>query len=282
MTMAKYRIRNLSRTELELAIDWAAAEGWNPGLHDAGLFYLGDSEGFFAGEIDGRIVAVGSAVCYDNSYAFCGLYIVAPEFRGKGLGLALTKARLEYCGNRNVGIDGVLENVEIYRRVGYRPFHLNRRFQTEAQFRDFDSKSIQPISDAHIADILIYDRLCFPADREAFLRAWIGQPHGRALVYCLGNQVRGFAIRRKCRLGYKVGPLFADNLEIARELFIALQADIQGETLFLDVPENNPAALKLTSEFSMQEVFTTMRMYRNSLPDVQHDKVYGITTFELG
>lgn len=280
--MDNYRIRNLNRTELELAIDWAAAEGWNPGIHDAGLFYLGDSEGFFAGEIDGRIVAVGSAVCYDQDYAFCGLYIVDPEFRGRGLGLALTKARLDYCGDRNVGIDGVLENVEIYRRVGYQPFYKNHRFQTEACSLDFDRKSIQPISEKHIADILAYDRLCFPADREAFLREWIRQPDGKALVYCLSDQIQGFAIRRKCRQGYKVGPLFADNIHVAQELLNALQVDIQGETLFLDVPGNNPAALELLREYSMEEVFATMRMYRSSLPDIQHSKIFGITTFELG
>jgi hypothetical protein len=38
--MDNYRIRRLNRSELELAIDWAASEGWNPGLHDADLFYL--------------------------------------------------------------------------------------------------------------------------------------------------------------------------------------------------------------------------------------------------
>jgi hypothetical protein len=41
-------------------------------------------------------------------------------------------------------------------------------------------------------------------------------------------------------------------------------------------------ALELAREYSMQEVFATMRMYRKSLPDIQHGKVYGITTFELG
>ncbi|MBT5706685.1 MAG: GNAT family N-acetyltransferase [Verrucomicrobia bacterium] len=280
--MDNYRIRRLNRSELGMAIEWATSEGWNPGLHDAELFYLGDSEGFFAGEIGGRIVAVGSAVCYDQNYAFCGLYIVDPKFRGRGLGLALTKARLGYCGDRNVGIDGVLANVEIYQRVGYKPFYMNHRFQTEAVSEEFDEKTVQPINDAHISSILAYDRHCFPADRESFLRAWIRQPEGRALVFCLENQVRGFAVRRKCRLGYKVGPLFADDIHVARELFNALQADILGQTLFWDVPENNPAALELVREYSMQEVFATMRMYRKMLPEIQHGKVFGITTFELG
>ncbi|WP_019612739.1 GNAT family N-acetyltransferase [Psychromonas ossibalaenae] len=280
--MDNYRIRKMNKSELQLAVDWAAAEGWNPGLHDAEHFFNGDEQGFFAGEINGRIVAVGSAVCYDDSYAFCGLYIVDPEFRGRGLGFALTKARLEYCGKRNTGIDGVLENVDIYQRVGYKPFYMNHRFQTEASAQGFDHKSIKPIEEGHIAEIINYDRQCFPAKRETFLRQWIQQAEGRSLLFSCEGKIQGFAVRRKCLQGYKVGPLFADNIEVARELFKALQDDIHGEIVILDVPENNPAAMLLARDNSMQKVFATMRMYQKGLPDIDHDKIYGITTFELG
>ena len=43
-------VRRMSEADLELALDWAAAEGWNPGLHDAHCFYAADPEGFFLGE----------------------------------------------------------------------------------------------------------------------------------------------------------------------------------------------------------------------------------------
>jgi GNAT superfamily N-acetyltransferase len=280
--MDDYRIRRMNVAELELAVDWAAREGWNPGLHDAELFHRADPEGFFVGEIEGRIVAAGSAVCYDDDFAFCGLYIVEPQFRGRGFGLALTEARLAYCGDRNVGIDGVLENVEIYRRVGYKPFHMNHRFQTVARLQKFESESIEQVSERHLTDLMQYDRECFPASRDTFLQNWIGQPDGSALVFRSQGEVRGFAVRRKCLQGHKIGPLFADDIHIARELFRALQEDIAGELLILDVPENNPEAMQLAHENAMQESFSTMRMYRKCLPEIEHGKVYGITTFELG
>ena len=43
---AALTIRPMRRDELELGIDWAAAEGWNPGLHDAGSFFAADAGGF--------------------------------------------------------------------------------------------------------------------------------------------------------------------------------------------------------------------------------------------
>ena len=39
-------LRRMTETDLGLALDWAAAEGWNPGLHDAHCFYAADPEGF--------------------------------------------------------------------------------------------------------------------------------------------------------------------------------------------------------------------------------------------
>ena len=37
-TSRGFSIRQMTRAELELALEWAAEEGWNPGLHDAAAF----------------------------------------------------------------------------------------------------------------------------------------------------------------------------------------------------------------------------------------------------
>ena len=145
MTETALNIRRMSPHEVALAIEWARREGWNPGLHDAHTFYQADPNGFFIGELNGEAVAVGSAVVYDDQFAFCGLYIVTPEHRGKGYGLALTKARLAYCGDRNIGIDGVLENVNIYERIGYRKYYQNARYQFTADEAPLRHASIQAI-----------------------------------------------------------------------------------------------------------------------------------------
>jgi len=43
-------IRVMRPDEIALAADWAAAEGWNPGLDDAACFVTVDPDGFFIGE----------------------------------------------------------------------------------------------------------------------------------------------------------------------------------------------------------------------------------------
>ncbi len=68
MPSSKLNIRTMCQSEVAIAVDWAKQEGWNPGINDAELFYQADPNGFFAGEIDGELVAVGSAVVYDNNF----------------------------------------------------------------------------------------------------------------------------------------------------------------------------------------------------------------------
>ncbi|QBG37267.1 GNAT family N-acetyltransferase [Litorilituus sediminis] len=282
MASSKLNIRTMRQDEVAIAVDWAKQEGWNPGINDAELFYQADPNGFFVGEVDGEIVAVGIAVVYDDNFAFCGLYIVAPQHRGKGYGLELTKHRLNYCANRNIGIDGVLENVAIYQRIGYIPFYQNKRYQFTASASGKHSATVRSITADDLPALLSYDRQCFPAPRDNFLKAWITQENGKSVLFKANGKVQGFAVRRQCHQGYKIGPLFADNIDIAKQLLSALQTDISGESVLLDVPENNDDAVQLAESLDMTVVFATARMYQKGLPDINNEKIFGITTFELG
>ena len=82
-------IEHMTRSEVDVAIEWARKEGWNPGVHDAECFYQADPTGFYAAKLDGEIVGTISLVKYPGDFVFEGLYIVKPEFRGKGIGLQL-------------------------------------------------------------------------------------------------------------------------------------------------------------------------------------------------
>jgi len=62
MSNSGYKIRPMKRDEMNLAVEWAAAEGWNPGLNDAEPFYAADPGGFLLGLKDGEPIAMISAV----------------------------------------------------------------------------------------------------------------------------------------------------------------------------------------------------------------------------
>jgi hypothetical protein len=79
-----YETRRMHRDQLDTAVEWAAAEGWNPGLYDADAFFATDPTGFFVGLLDSQPAASISVVKYSEAFAFVGFYIVRPDLRGQG------------------------------------------------------------------------------------------------------------------------------------------------------------------------------------------------------
>ncbi len=93
-------IRNMTRSELDKAVGWAAKEGWNPGLHDADVFWDTDPDGFIALEKNGKMIGSVSMVTYNGEFAFGGFFILLPEFRNKGLGTSFVSEALSMVRKR--------------------------------------------------------------------------------------------------------------------------------------------------------------------------------------
>ena len=281
MEIQGLKIRKMKRDEAKFAIQMAAGEGWNPGIHDGEIFYETDPDGFFIAEIEGEPVGCASAVAYDDSFGFFGLYVVKPEFREKGIGMKLTEKSLEHLGNRNIGLDGVLENEKKYQQfMKFKSFYSNLRFEGRGGGEVPDG--LVKISDVSFDSLLEYDREMFPAPRSTFLEKWIKQPDSYAFAAVEAGKLKGYGVIRKCQNGYKIGPLFADDPITAEKIFLALKASVPDEAIYLDVPEPNKKAIEIANKSEMTVMFKTIRMYSREEPDINLEKIYGVTTFELG
>ncbi|WP_406622688.1 GNAT family N-acetyltransferase [Acidovorax sp. SDU_ACID1] len=274
-------IRPMCPGELGTALQWAAREGWNPGLHDAACFYAADPQGFLVGLVGGEPIACISVVRYGADYGFLGLYIVQPEYRGRGHGWALWQAGMAHLGARAVGLDGVVAQQANYRRSGFALAHRNVRYQGAA--RHGGGGGAVDLRTLDWQQVLDCDRPCFPAGRAAFLHAWVHQDGHRALGLMQGGRLAAYGVIRPCLQGYKIGPLIADDAAQAETLLRALMACVpEGSAVFLDIPQPNAAAVVLAEGCGMAPVFETARMYKGAsrLPDMQ--RTFGIGTFELG
>ncbi|VBB44422.1 GCN5-related N-acetyltransferase [uncultured Desulfatiglans sp.] len=279
MSREKIAIRRMEGDEVELALEWAAQEGWNPGLYDAECFYAADPRGFFMAEIDGEPAGCISAVAYDENFAFAGFFIVREDVRHLGIGMMLTRKAMEYLGDRTVGGDGVVGMLPKYEQIGFRIAHQNARYE------GVGASSGRPLSDLRelpFSELERYDRRFFPASRTAFLERWITRPGTRGCAATVDGRVAGYGVIRPCRVGFKIGPLFADAPQVAEDLFRSLTGFAAGEKFFLDIPVCNPFARELAERHAMQKVFETARIYKGDAPRLPLEGIYGITSFELG
>lgn len=279
------QITRASLADWPIIQGWCADEGWNPGDHDGPCFLAQDPEGFFVGRIGGEPVSAVSVVNYGDHFSFLGLYLVKPEFRGRGHGLATWKAALPRAGARTIGLDGVVAQQDNYRKSGFEDAHRTIRFVGEVTSDGSGPAAAVPLARAPLAELADYDALCFPAPRPVFLREWFAAPGhiGRALI--VDDRLVGYGVLRPSHDGHRVGPLFADSrvyAEVIMDALIAGTGRPGAARVVIDVPETNRESLAMVGALGLEPTFEVARMYTGPVRDVDHGKVFGMTTLELG
>ena len=275
-------IRVLRPDEIGLAIDWAAAEGWNPGLADDASFAAVDPGGFLVAEFGGEPAATISCVNYSDSFAFLGFYIVRPDLRGRGYGLRIWNEAIAHAGRRVIGLDGVVAQQGNYRKSGFAYAYANIRYGGFVSAPAALPAGIVALDEIPFAAVEAADAAVFPAPRTAFLRAWIGTPTHLGCGLMRDGRLAGWGVIRPCRTGRKIGPLVSDDRATAETILSALLARTGGGEIFLDIPAVNRDAIALARDWGLAPVFETARMYTGPIPSLQIERVFGVTTFELG
>lgn len=274
------KLRRMTAEELATVLDWAAEEGWNPGLDDAAAFYAADPEGFFVAEVAGTLAAAISVVNHSESFAFLGLYICRPAYRGRGVGYALWRHALEHAGSRTVGLDGVPAQQENYRRSGFVLAGETLRFEG----------AVAPLSAAQVRAARP-DEFPILAEMEAeangytkarFAAAWLAPAATRkTLVFSNGEAPEGFVTIRQCRQGHKIGPLIASDIDMAIALIHAAAAHAGAGRMVVDVPSDAAELTEFCRSLEMGCAFNTARMYRGPVPEPGRN-MRTIATLELG
>ena len=279
-----YIIRQMLKEETEGIFNWGKREGWNLGLHDWDIVYDIDPKGYFVGVLDGKIIGSIAGVHYERKYAYLTLFMVEPEYRGRGYGLALWKHTLNYLnkevGVECIGLDAVLEREKDYQKWGFRPYYKITGYTYEVN-QGF-SRKYPPIDDKHFQDIVEYDLKVFKVNRASFLYDYTFKTEAKTGVAYEGNRLVGFTIARPCWRGYNVCPIFADNTEVARGLLESVLADLPGQMITIEVPEPNSEAMKLPRDFDMKPWNPTVRMYTSDKYQQDIRYIYSNTTRVVG
>ncbi|WP_137136288.1 GNAT family N-acetyltransferase [Rhizobium sp. FKY42] len=279
--MSEPHIRNLNLSDLKDLLDWAKAEGWNPGLDDAEPLFAADPDGFFGCFVGGKLASAISAVRYGETFGFIGLYISHPELRGKGFGRRVWDHGMAYLEGRTVGLDGVPQQQANYARMGFSPCYKTVRWSGSFNENTIVSPKVIALDPSAFTEIAQFDRRAFPAERTAFLRAWIDPPR-HALGLMQNGRLTGYGVLRSCHQGFKIGPLFAGTDQGAFELFSALCQLAGRETIHIDVPEDQGVFGEYLQGLGFTQGFTTARMYRGAPPRLEERLIFGVTTLELG
>ena len=286
INLSELNFQKLDLEGVKTLVRWAEEEGWNPGPNDADVYYATDPDGFYGYYHKGKLIAGGSIVSYSKEFGFMGFFIVKPEFRSLGIGRKIWYQRRDMLLSRlnkdaPIGMDGVIAMQPFYKKGGFEILFRDERYEkTGTKFTT--DKNISSISDDDFESIIAYDKQCFGFVRPQFMKPWLKLPGNKTFKYVEEGRLKGFAIVRKANKGYKICPLFADNESVAEKLYIACLNSVIGKPLYLDIPVINKGAVNIIKKYNATYVFECARMYYGKPPEVAIDKIFGITTFELG
>lgn len=275
------RIAPMTFADFEVAIEWAASEGWNPGLDDAAAMYGVDTGGFLMGWVDDQRATAISVVRHSDMFGFLGFYLCHPDFRGQGFGWQTWQAGMARLGNRVVGLDGVPAQQSNYEKSGYILAHQTERFG--GKIHGQSHAAYNPATPTDLDELIALDRRLNGVDRQAYLTAWFTETeHRKSLVGRSDRQIISFGTIRACREGHKIGPLVAPDGQAAQKMMQALAHAAGATTIYIDVPVPNTATGRLMGDLELQSEFSCARMYRGSAAGRDLEQIFGEVSFELG
>jgi GNAT superfamily N-acetyltransferase len=287
-------IRNMSQDELEMVMGWAKDEGWNPGKYDYLAYYALDQNGFLILTLGDEIIGSLSILKYSQDFAFIGLFIVLPEYRNKGYGTMLWEEGLRRLSEVSmVGLYAVQQQVPRYERSEFSTHHENFRWEME-ESRKESLSHLSGFFEAreHYDELVAYDQGIWGASRDSFFSSFLEKPETYIFIsFNDENKVSGYGMIRPCISGYRIGPIYCDDIESAKQLTRLLQSQIPpNSNIIFDIPITNPFSEVFAEFFQLKPVesVNTMAMFKGEkeideeVLQTRYESCYGLASLEIG
>lgn len=286
MTIA---IKKMSRDELEIVMEWAKDEGWNPGRYDYNTYYTVDPSGFLLLTLDEKPIGSISIVRHNKAFAFIGLFIVLPGWRGQGYGKKLWEHALALLNTyHSIGLYSARSQISRYSSAGFLRNGANHRWVMEKSpnldVRHLISEDNQ--QKGTLSLMVKYDASLWGSSRRSMLRSMISQPETYAFVtFNKEGTVNGYGIVRPCAEGYRIGPIYCEDKENAKLLTEILTAQIPPDSkIIFDIPSKNTFSRLFAEYFHLTAVpdSDTEIMFKGNAHEGAADRCYGVASLEIG
>lgn len=259
--------------DLPDALKLSAAAGWNQTLADWGLLIALEPERCLALEVDGKLAAAATLVCYETRLAWLGMVLTHPDYRRRGYARSLVSRALELAdagGIETVKLDATEEGIGLYLSLGF------EREQPIERWRGTGQKAARPVldCDGDLKGIAELDRDAFPADRSRLLRLLMARDE------CF-TASGGYLLQRPGSRASYLGPCVA-RTPVAAERLIRRCLSQTNKPFFWDLLPENPGAVRLATNLGFHPDRRLTRMSRGKTLRDSSANVYAIAGFELG
>lgn len=266
MEMIAYRPMKV--TDIEAGLSLCRAAGWNQVARDWELFLRLDPSGCVVAE-ESSVVGTVATVRYQDRFSWIGMVLVDPAYRGRGIGTSLMSEALKLLQNeKTIKLDATSAGRRVYRNLGFVDEISLSRMVSPGISAPMPVVSASLLETGLLHTVNELDREVFGADRRALLE-WLLAGEGAPACWALENgEVQGYCMSRAGHNFMQIGPLVANDTDIARDLVCAALNRRMNHPVAIDVPHIDQGWIEwlTTAGFREQRRFTRMRKGSSRFP----------------
>ncbi|XP_072045161.1 uncharacterized protein [Amphiura filiformis] len=248
-----------------------------------------DKDGYFLGVNDqGEIVGTIGAIRLTDELGFIGFYHVTEKFQNKGFEEKLWEKAIEHLGDRNIGIEVAVDDVQKCQDLGFKEEWKTGRFQgvgVNLPPEILVNKAIRPLQGMAMGKVVDYDTSTSGIHKVPLVLGWCKAPSTGYAALEDDERVMGYGVIHPLHnpITHRIAPLLTENVSIAQMLLLTLLSSIPNQKVFIDAPLRNPSFTRiLTMDLKMEQIGETVRMYTKGNPGFPVQKAFGILSPDAG
>jgi predicted N-acetyltransferase YhbS len=287
VTVEELEERSLKVADIPAALKLSAEPGWNQVADDWRLMIEhGDAFGFTTP--GGQLVASGLTVVFQGPFGWISMILVTAQYRRRGLATRLMQLCVNALESRGQtpALVASSDGRQVYLGMGFKDVYATTRMfragTPAGQPAAPGSPGVRLIASQDLPALAVYDRMAFGADRAYLLEHLRSRAPGFAFVAERAGRITGFILGRDGRTSSQLGPLVAEDAEIALDLLRRALAAVPGPVC-IDIADRFTGLRRWLDEHGFMPIvpFTRMCLGR-SRPFDDPKRIFAIAGPEFG
>jgi ribosomal protein S18 acetylase RimI-like enzyme len=266
------QLRTMTESDVTAGMRLKQLAGWNQNEADWKRFLRESKEGCFVAEAEGVVCGSAATIIYGGRFAWVGMVLVDPAYRGRGIGtklLARCVEHLDQAGVPCIKLDATPLGKPLYEKLGFVTEYELERWILKRETKDERGMGpVETMPEPLLDFVLKADGEAFGADRSAILRSVNDEePRFTDGLWNAGG-MEGYAFGRHGSFADHLGPWIAKDVATGERLLDRFLQQSTRENVIVDCMQANPFAKKLLQARGFEFARPLTRMFRgkNSFP----------------
>ncbi|HEV3250432.1 MAG TPA: GNAT family N-acetyltransferase [Puia sp.] len=255
--------RNMEFSDIDAGLSLCRAAKWNQLTQDWKLILNLSTNGCRVAESGNKVIGSVTTIRYPHFFGWIGMVLVDPDYRRQGVGTQLLKEALNILREEEtVKLDATPEGREVYLKLNFVDEYPLSRMVATVDGLGLKGSGVRLFQKKDFASLIAFDREIFGADRHSLLKWMLDARPQYAYVLEINDRIQGYCLGRQGYHSTHIGPVVANNIEIAKNLIATTLLNCIGQPVILDALhfDTEWTAWLATLGFEEQRPFT--RMYR--------------------